>query len=200
MLTLKQLLPPTAALAVVLCGCERAPRPAARHPYYHHIWKCDLPYERTIPDPRRWALIQFADGPIDGPEVSAYAKGVVAAGLEEAKIDLNADGRAELLLRQSAGGRNWVALVFTPAKGGYRYMGELGGYALRTLPPDRNGRARVMTAWSCGGKIVLIGTFKHTGSRFELTRRESITGGDNAPEANNRRLDKLFGARILQWR
>ena len=124
----------------------------------------------------------------------------MAAGLQEAKADLDADGKAELFLRQAAGGRNWVALVFTPVKGGYRYMGELGGYALRTLPPDRDGRPRVMTGWVCGGKVILIETFKHTGSRFELVQRESITGGDGAPEENNLRLDKLFGVRTLRWR
>ena len=161
-------------LTLLAAGCRPPPDPASLHPYYHHIYKCGLTYDRVIPDPRRWALIQFADGPIDGPGVDAYAKGVIKSGLKEARADLDGDGRDELFLRQDVPGRDWGVLVFTSVRGGYRYLGDIGGGGFWILPQDKAGRPRILACESLGGQAAVYRTYRHGGSGFEWLNSEDI--------------------------
>ncbi len=194
---------PVLLLAVLLAGCGRGNSGAWRayNPNQHVLYGGR--YDgKPIRDPRRWALIQFADGPIDGPEVDAWSRGVLKAGLREAQADLDADGKPELFLRQNVRGRSWTVLVFTPVSGGYHYMGDISGGAFRVLPPGRDERPRISVCEAYGGHLFRIATYKFDGEHFQCVASERITGGDGEPEENNRRLNELFraGAGILRWR
>lgn len=195
-------------LGVVLLGCHR-PIDSSRASWAeeHHIVKCGLPYDKTISDPRTWALIQFADGPIDGPEAGAWARSVVHAGLNEAEADLDADGKPELFLRRDirVQARAWAVLVFTPVRGGYRYMGSLNGTAFRILPKGEDGQPRLQVFEVRGGHQGCIGTYRNNGKAFECVSTQRLECGDGAREEDRRRLDQFCGAgsstsTILKWR
>jgi len=190
-------------LILVAAGCRSQPDPASLHPYYHHIYKCGLTYDRVIPDPRRWALEQFADGPIDGPEVDAYAKGVIKSGLKEARADLDGDGQDELFLRQDVPARVWGVLVFTPVPGGYRYIGDIGGGDFWILPRDEAGRPRILACEPLGGQATAYRTYRHDGRRFEWLKAEDIKC-EYAPlgEADQQRLDLIIqsASARLDWK
>jgi len=80
----------------------------------HHVLKLDRPYDHVIANPYEWSLQQFSDGPISGPDVSDYARIVIAHGLKQALADLGSDGTQELFLRQDCPARVWEVLVFSP--------------------------------------------------------------------------------------
>ncbi len=194
---------PVLLLAALLAGCGRGNSGAWQvYDPNQHVLYGGRYDDKPIRAPRRWALIQFADGPIDGPEVDAWSRGVLKAGLQQAEADLDADGRQELFLRQNVPGRSWTVLVFTRVRGGYRYMGDISGGAFQVLPPGRDGRPRIKVREAYGGHLFRIETYKFDGERFQSVASEHITAGDGEPEENNRRLNEFFGAGtgILRWR
>ena len=162
----------------------------------YHVLKLDRTYNRLIVDPYEWALQQFADGPISGPDVDDYALRVLANGLEQARANLAGDGSQDLLLRSGGASRVWDVLVFTPVKGGYRYMGS---FPAGLIVPQIDLMS-VLVYEPCGGHSGSIKTYKHDGQKFVCNTREDITVGDGAPDENNRRLDQLFPKdKVITW-
>ena len=182
---------PIFALAVgyALAGC------ATDQPDYH-VLKLDQTYNNLIVNPHEWALQQFSDGPVAGTNVSDYARIVLAHGLKQAVADLGSDGTQELLLREDCPARVWEVLVFSPIKGGYRYIGHFPASA--TVLNEKQPSCLVYEA--CGGQYGYIKTYRHDGQRFVGTCLQDIVSGDGAPEENNRKLDDLFpGDRVMKW-
>jgi hypothetical protein len=177
----------------VLAGCSTS------REVNPHILKLDLPYTETIADPYEWALIQFADGPIAGPEVSGYAKLVLKDGLCQAFSEPGPDGTRDLFIRRDCHARLWGVLAFTPVKGGYRYLGNFPACMMSEIPsPD--GPRSVLVYVPCGGHRGSIEVYEHDGNGFRCTSSEAITCGNGAPEENNRRLAALFPEdRLVTW-
>ena len=137
-----------------ISSCERPAGVAPRERGDWHIVKCGLTWDATIADPRRWALEQFADGPIEGPDASEWARLVLQGGLVEERRDLDGDGAEELFLRQGVPARVWTFLVFAPVEGGWRYEGSFDAGAMRVLPKDGDNRPRILVYEACGGTTV----------------------------------------------
>jgi hypothetical protein len=163
-----------------------------------HIVKLDLPYSETIADPYEWALIQFSDGPVSGPEVSDYARRVLEYGLCQAFSEAGPDGTRDLFIRQDCPARCWGVLVFTPVKGGYRYLGNFTASVMAVSLTDRPHSVLVYVP--CGGHQGSIDVYEYDGDAVRCMSSEWITGGDGAPEENNRKLAALFPQeRRLKW-
>ena len=179
-------------VAVALAGCSTSQQVDP------HILKLGLPYTKTIADPQEWALIQFSDGPISGPDVSDYAKGVLKDGLCQAFSEPQPDGTRDLYIRQDCHGRAWSVLALTPVKGGYRYLGSFPASALmvsQTDPPHS-----VLVYVPCGGHRGSIEMLEHDGERFHCKSSEWMASGDGAPEENNRKLSTLFPSdKVVKW-
>ncbi|HET6495227.1 MAG TPA: hypothetical protein VFH61_07695 [Thermoleophilia bacterium] len=176
----------------LLAGCSTSQR---ANP---HILKLDLPYTATIADPQEWALIQFADGPITGPEISDYAKWVLKDGLCQASSEPQPDGTRNLFIRRDCSGRASAVLAFTPVEGGYRYLGHFPASAMMVSLTDRPHSVLVYAP--CGGHRGSIELYEHDGDRFRCTSSERIACGDGAPEENNRKLSTLFPSdKVVEW-
>ena len=176
-------------LGCTLAGCQ------ANQPN-HHVLKSGGTYNQTLANPYEWALQQFSDGPISGPDVSDYARIVLTGGLKQTFADLGADGTQELFLRQDCPARMWEVLVFTPVNGGYRYLGSFpaGAIVLNSNQPS------VLVYEPCGGHNGYIKTYKYDGIRFVCTDVQPIAVGDGAPEENNRMRSELFPKdRVIRW-
>jgi hypothetical protein len=162
----------------------------------HHVLKLDQPCEHVIGDPYLWALQQFSDGPISGPDVSDYARRVLQYGLKQAVADLGGDGSWELFLRRDCPARAWEVLVFAPVKGGYRYLGH---FPAGLIVPN-NARMSVLVYVPCGGQCGLIRNYTYNGKKFVCDSAEEITTGDDAPEENHRRMKRQFPKeKVLRW-
>jgi hypothetical protein len=178
----------TLAVCCALAGC-------ATDQSDYHVLKLDQTYNRLIVNPHEWALQQFADGPISGPDVDDYARLVLTNGLKQALADLAGDGAQKLLLRQDCPARMWEVLVFTPVKGGYRYIGS---FPAGIIVP--NTGQTVLVYEPCGGHYGFIKTYKHDGQKYVCHTTEDITVGDGAPDENNRRMAELFPEnKVIQW-
>ncbi|MCJ8329973.1 MAG: hypothetical protein HRT89_13460 [Lentisphaeria bacterium] len=177
-------------LGILLSGC-------ATKRLDHHIVKLDLTYDHVINNPYEWALQQFSDGPISGPDVGDYARLVLAHGLKETHADLAGDARKELLLREKSSGRVWTVLVFTPVQSAYKYIGNFTASYASAVNPNESS---VLVYEACGGKYGYIYTYTHDGKRFNGTLVRDIHAGDGAPEANNKLMAKLFSQeKRLKW-
>ena len=162
----------------------------------HHILKGDGSYNHVITNPKEWALQQFSDGPISGPDVSDYAKLVLKRGLLQTLADLGADGTKELFLRQACPARVWEVLVFRPIKGGYRYLGHFPAGTIVL----KDEHASVLVYEPCGGHYGYIKTYRYNGEKFVCTAAQDITGGDGAPEENNQKMARLFPKdKVIRW-
>lgn len=185
----------TVNVMLLLVGCAIAGC-SSTHPDYH-VFKCGLTYNKVIDNPYEWTLMQFADGPVSGPEVGDYARGVIACGLEEAAADLNGDGIQDLLIRPGMAGGAWSALCFARVKGGYRYMGDI---VASTIVAPQTSAGSILVYEACGGHCGFIKTYKHNGIQFECSASEEIWAGDGYPEENTRRVEELFSVdRCLRW-
>jgi len=161
----------------------------------HHVLKLDKTYDPVIRNPYEWALQQFSDGPISGPNVSDYARLVLTNGLKQALADIGGDGTQELLLRQDCPARVWEVLAFTPVKSGFRYVGHFPASA---IVPDPN-QPSVLVYEACGGKYGYIKTYRHDGHRFIGTVLEDLWSGDGH-EDNNQKMETLFPEdRLIKW-
>ena len=176
----------------VLAGCSTSRQ------VYPHILKLDLPYTKTIADPQEWALIQLSDGPISGPEVSDYAKLVLKDGLCQAFSEPGPDGTRDLFIQRDCHARAWGVLVFTPVKGGYRYLGGFPASVWMVSLTDRPHSVLVFVPG--GGGRGSIEVYEYDGDGFRCMSSEWITCGDGAPEENNRKLAALFPQdRLVTW-
>ena len=162
----------------------------------HHVLKLDRTYNEVITNPYEWALQQFSDGPISGPNVSDHAKLVLKRGLLQALADLGSDGTEELFLGQDCPARVWEVLVFTPIKGGYRYLGHFPAGAI-VLKQDQTP---VLVYEPCGGRYGFIKTYRHDGKGFVCATTQDIAVGDGAPDENNQRMAELFPKdKVIKW-
>ena len=176
------------AVGLVLFGC-------ATDRSDPHILKLDRAYNGVIANPHEWALQQFSDGPILGPDVSDYAKGVLKRGLLEALADLDSDGQQDLFLREDGFGRVWEVLVFFPVKGGYRYIGHFPASAI-VFNADQKS---LLVYEACGGKYGYIKTYRHDGQRFTGTLLQDMWSGDGHEE-NNQKMAMLFPKdKVIRW-
>jgi hypothetical protein len=176
------------AVGFALSGCATA-RPD------HHVLKLDKTYDPVISNPYEWALQQFSDGPVSGPNISDYARLVLTNGLKRALADLGGDGTQELLLRQDCPARVWEVLVFRPVIGGYRYLGHFPASA---IVPDST-QASLLVYEACGGKYGHIKIYRHDGQRFIGTVVESLWSGDGYDEGSQK-LARLFPQdEVINW-
>ncbi len=180
-----------AAWAVL--GCADDPPVAARPRTPGQALKADRPWPEPIADPHEWALEAFADGPIEGPDVSEWARMVAAWGLLEKACDLDGDGTDELLLARGVPARMRHWLVFVRQDDAYRYLGGLDGSAFRPLPAGPGGHTRVLVYEPSGGHYGYVKTYIHDGERFVCVESEGLAVGDGSPDENNRRVAELFG-------
>jgi len=172
--------------ALLGCATDQADR---------HVLKLDRTSDHAITNPHEWALQQFSDGPISGPDVSDYARGVLKWGLLQALADLDLDGKQELFLRQDGMGRVWEVLVFTPVKDGYRYIGHFPA-SYFVLDPDN----RIILVYeACGGKYGHIKAYRHDGDRFIGTLLESMWSGDGYEENNKKRARLFPKDKVINW-
>jgi hypothetical protein len=179
-------------LISLLAGCSTSPQVDP------HLVKLGLPHTETIADPYEWALIQFADGPISGPDAHAYAKLVLKNGLCQAFSEPRPDGTRDLFIRRDCPARCWQVLAFTPIKGGYRYLGHFPASVMAVSLTDQPHSVLVYVP--CGGHRGSIEGHEYDGDAFRCTSSEWITCGDGAPEENNRKLAALFPQdRRLKW-
>ncbi len=163
-----------------------------------HSLKLDFPYTKTIADPYEWALVQFADGPISGPDVSEYAKRVLEYGLCQAFSEPGTDGTRDLFVRQDCPGRCWQVLAFTPVEGGYRYLGSFPASVMAVSLT--NQPHSVLVFMPGGGGRGSIEVYQYDETRFCCKSSEWITGGNSAPEEHNGELAALFPRdRRLKW-
>lgn len=193
--TIRQTITTALCCVALLTGCSVGPRPVARAPEDFHTYKTGRSYPGTIADPAAWALAQFANGPVSGPNVSDYAKIVIAHGLSYSLADLNGDGNQVLFLRYNDAARVRGVMAFLPVKGGYRYIGEFEASAVTIIKP---GSIRVYEA--CGGHFGYIKTYKSNGDRFTCVSTEPIATGDGAPDADAMKMERLFPEQgLLAW-
>jgi hypothetical protein len=163
-----------------------------------HVVKVGLPYTETIVDPYEWALIQFADGPISGPDVSGYAKLVLRDGLCQAFSEPQPGGTRDLFVRPDCHGRAWSVLAFAPVEGGYRYLGCFPASAWMVSLADQPHSVLVYVP--CGGHWGSIEVYEHDGERFRCTSSDWMHVGDGAPDENNRKLASLFPPdKVVKW-
>lgn len=165
-----------------------SPCPTSKIDY--HILKLGLTYEKTISNVYKWALEQFADGPLDSSDWAMY---VADRGLMEAKVDLDFDGMPELFLRQNAYARNHLYQVFSPVKGGYRYLGNFSGRHFKILPLNKDKKPEILILERCHGPLCFIKKYMNNGKKFTLVSSEELSVGDDAPKENNKKLEELFG-------
>lgn len=140
--------------------------------------ECDSTWPHPIRDPYRWSLEQLADGPIEGPDVSAWARHVLAHPLERALADMDGDGVDELFIRQRPWGRVWGALVFRRADDRWRYVGYVEATFLRLLGPDESGRPSLCIYAGCGSTTGTVATLANDGSRFVCISAQGVTHPD----------------------
>lgn len=156
----------------------------------YHILKLGLTDEKTIFNVYKWALEQFADGPLDSSDWAMY---VADRGLMEAKVDLDFDGMPELFLRQNAYARNHLYQVFSLVKGGYRYLGNFSGRHFKILPLNKDKKPEILVFERCHGPLCFIKKYMNNGKKFTLVSSEELSVGDDAPKENNKKLYELFG-------
>jgi len=147
----------------------------ARWSLRYHVLKCDWTWPHPIHDPYRWALEQIADGPIEGPDVGAWARNVLAHPLERARADMDGDGVDELFIRQRPWGRVWAALVFRRAGDDWRYVGYIEATLLRLLGPDKSGRPNLFVYKGYGGGRGTVAKLANDGSGFVHISGQEIT-------------------------
>jgi hypothetical protein len=161
-----------------------------------NVPKLDLAYGEVVHNPYKWTMLQLSDGPISGKNMTEYAKIIVAKGLLHSRVDLNADDKAELLVRRDGVGRVAEVLVFTSMMGGYRYIGHF--QATTIVPGGKKMSALVYEA--CGGHDGYIKDYRNKGRGFFARTSQGITAGDGAPEENNQYLARLFPEdKTVKW-
>ncbi|HSY17120.1 MAG TPA: hypothetical protein VK815_02245 [Candidatus Acidoferrales bacterium] len=133
----------------LIAGCSSGPRV---YPPSDDLFG---PHEYAVPR-------EFKNGTATLTNVYDWSASLLGTNrpLKTGNEDIDRDGRTELLVSQPAnagtGGNEYFIFKATPK--GYRFLGDLWFGGLRTVPPDKQGRPRLITfssASSGSGRVTL---------------------------------------------